>query len=55
MRIDKAFIQKAVVVNLLLIVYFSCSNISSFFGIILGFGMFTTAGIFSFLSENQKR
>lgn len=55
MKVDRKLIQKALVVNFLLIVYFCCTNLSSFFGIVLGIGMFTTAGVVSFLSEGKPK
>jgi len=52
---DRQFIQKALVVNSLLIVYFCCTNLSSFFGIILGISIFATAGVVSFLCPGEKK
>lgn len=50
MKTDPKLIQKALIVNGLLIAYFCCTNLSSFFGIILGFGMFAIAQPYGFLS-----
>lgn len=51
MTFDSNFIKKAIVVNALLLLYFCTSNLSSFFAIIFGLGMFTTFGVMSFLNK----
>ena len=51
---DNKIIRKAVLVNGLLLVYFLCSNISSFVGIIVGAALFMFAQPYSFLSDKVK-
>lgn len=54
LQMDSQFIKKAIVVNSILVVYFCTSNLSSFFGIVLAIGMFSTAGLMGFLSKKPE-
>lgn len=54
MKIDNKLIQKAVLVNGLLLVYFCCTNISSFVGIIVGAALYLFAQPYSFLSDKVR-
>lgn len=51
MQFGSQFIQKAIVINLLLVLYFCCSNLSSFLGIVCAIGMFTSIGVMSFFNK----
>ncbi len=50
MKIDNKIIQKAMIVNGLLLVYFCSTTISSFIGIIVGAALFLVAQPYGFLS-----
>lgn len=54
MKTDSQLIKRAIVVNAILLVYFCTSNLSSFFGIILGVGLFATAGFTNFLHKKSE-
>lgn len=54
MKTDPQLIKKAVLVNSLLVLYYCCSNLSSFFGIVLGVSMLSTAGVVGFLSKKSE-